>query len=151
MDNKRGTAQSTLCVDDKKDKTELKAMCDWHLEKKDFFFFFWISRIQFQVGNSANSATFPRSRKITGPILYGTSYTCVSSSVFRRFQAYVPLIVLACPVACSCMIRRCRHAWYFFVFTITVTPTMLRPCNCSSFWQTCTALATGKTTETAMS
>ena len=30
MDNKRGTAQSTLCVDNKKDKTELKAMCDWH-------------------------------------------------------------------------------------------------------------------------
>ena len=27
-----------------------------------------ISRIPFQVGNSANSATFPRSRKITGPI-----------------------------------------------------------------------------------
>ena len=26
--NKRGTAQSTLCVDNKKDKTELKAMCD---------------------------------------------------------------------------------------------------------------------------
>ena len=26
-----------------------------------------ISRIPFQVGNSANSATFPQSRKITGP------------------------------------------------------------------------------------
>ena len=29
-DNKRGTAQSMLCVDNKKDKTELKAMCDWY-------------------------------------------------------------------------------------------------------------------------
>ena len=29
-DNKRGTAQSTLCMDNKKDKTELKAMCDCH-------------------------------------------------------------------------------------------------------------------------
>ena len=28
MDNKRGTAQSTLCVDNKNDKTELKGMCD---------------------------------------------------------------------------------------------------------------------------
>ena len=27
-DNKRGTSQSTLCVDNKKDKTEIKAMCD---------------------------------------------------------------------------------------------------------------------------
>ena len=26
--NKRGTAQSMLCVDNKKGKTELKAMCD---------------------------------------------------------------------------------------------------------------------------
>ena len=26
--NKRGTAQSTLCMDNKKDKTEVKAMCD---------------------------------------------------------------------------------------------------------------------------
>ena len=26
--NKRGTAQSTLCVDNKKGKTKLKAMCD---------------------------------------------------------------------------------------------------------------------------
>ena len=33
MDNKtikRGTAQSMLCVDNKKDKTQLKAMCDWN-------------------------------------------------------------------------------------------------------------------------
>ena len=29
-----------------------------------------ISRIPFQVGNSANSATFPRSQKITGPKLH---------------------------------------------------------------------------------
>ena len=29
-DNKRGTAQSMLYVDNKKDKTELKAMCDCH-------------------------------------------------------------------------------------------------------------------------
>ena len=36
-------------------------------KKKNFFFFFGISWIPFQVGNSANSATFPRSRKITGP------------------------------------------------------------------------------------
>ena len=28
MDNKRGTAQSTLYVDNKKDKTELKAVTD---------------------------------------------------------------------------------------------------------------------------
>ena len=34
MDNKRGIVQPTLCVDNKKDKTELKAMCDWHLKKK---------------------------------------------------------------------------------------------------------------------
>ena len=48
----------------KKDKTELKAK-----KKKLFFFFFFfgIFQIPFQVGNSANSATFPRSRKITGP------------------------------------------------------------------------------------
>ena len=71
MDNKRGTVQRKLCVDNKKDKTELKAMYDWHLKKKKkkvfFFFFLGISKIPFQVGNSANSATFPRSRKITGP------------------------------------------------------------------------------------
>ena len=34
MDNKRGTAQSTLCVDNKNDKTEIKGMCDKHLKKK---------------------------------------------------------------------------------------------------------------------
>ena len=39
-------------------------------KKKFFFFFLGISRIPFQVGNSANSATFPRSRKITGPNTY---------------------------------------------------------------------------------
>ena len=39
-------------------------------KKVFFFFFFGISRIPFQVGNSANSATFPRSRKITGPTTY---------------------------------------------------------------------------------
>ena len=32
--NKRGTAQSTLCVDKKKSKTELKAICDCYLKKK---------------------------------------------------------------------------------------------------------------------
>ena len=69
MDNKRGTAQSTLCVDNRKDKTELEAMCDWHLKKKKKKKKknLEISWIPFQVGNSANSATFPRSRKITGP------------------------------------------------------------------------------------
>ena len=40
--NKRCTAQSTLCVGNKKGKTELKAMCD--LKKKNFFFFFLVSR-----------------------------------------------------------------------------------------------------------
>ena len=34
MDNKRGIVQPTLCVDNTNDKTELKAMCDWHLKKK---------------------------------------------------------------------------------------------------------------------
>ena len=45
--NKRCTAQSTLCVGNKKGKTELKAMCDWYLKKKKkkkFFFFFLVSR-----------------------------------------------------------------------------------------------------------
>ena len=37
--NKRCTAQFTLCVGNKKGKTELKAMCD-----KFFFFFFFVSR-----------------------------------------------------------------------------------------------------------
>ena len=37
MDNKRGTAQSTLCVDHKKDKTELKAI---YVTDINFFFFF---------------------------------------------------------------------------------------------------------------
>ena len=32
--NKRCTAQSTLCVGNKKGKTELKAMCDRYLKKK---------------------------------------------------------------------------------------------------------------------
>ena len=32
--NKRCTAQSTLCVGNKKGKTELRAMCDWYLKKK---------------------------------------------------------------------------------------------------------------------
>ena len=32
--NKRCTAQSTLCVGNKKGKTELKAMCYWYLKKK---------------------------------------------------------------------------------------------------------------------
>ena len=35
MDNKRGIVQPTLCVDNKKDKTELQAMCDW--QTLDFF------------------------------------------------------------------------------------------------------------------
>ena len=38
--NKRCTAQSTLCVSNKKGKTELKAMCDWYLIFFFFFFFF---------------------------------------------------------------------------------------------------------------
>ena len=43
--NKRCTAQFTLCVGNKKGKTELKAMCDWYLKKiKFFFFFFLVSR-----------------------------------------------------------------------------------------------------------
>ena len=36
--NKRCTAQSTLCVGNKKGKTELKAMCDFKKKKKNFFF-----------------------------------------------------------------------------------------------------------------
>ena len=45
--NKRCTAQSTLCVGNKKGKTELKAMCDFKKKKKKkffFFFFFLVSR-----------------------------------------------------------------------------------------------------------
>ena len=38
--NKRCTAQSRLCVGNKKGKTELKAMCDFKKKKKIFFFFF---------------------------------------------------------------------------------------------------------------
>ena len=38
--NKRCTAQSTLCVGNKKGKTELNAMCDF--KKKTFFFFFFL-------------------------------------------------------------------------------------------------------------
>ena len=34
--NKRCTAQSTLCVGNKKGKTELKAMCDFKKKKKIF-------------------------------------------------------------------------------------------------------------------
>ena len=41
--NKRCTAQSTLCVGNKKGKTELKAMCDFKT-KQNFFFFFLVSR-----------------------------------------------------------------------------------------------------------
>ena len=37
--NKRCTAQSTLCVGNKKGKTELKAMCDFKKKKKKNFFF----------------------------------------------------------------------------------------------------------------
>ena len=40
--NKRCTAQSTLCVGNKKGKTELKAMCDFKKKKKNFFFFFFL-------------------------------------------------------------------------------------------------------------
>ena len=40
--NKRCTAQSTLCVGNKKGKTELKAMCDFKKKKKKFFFFFFL-------------------------------------------------------------------------------------------------------------
>ena len=40
--NKRCTAQSTLCVGNKKGKTELKAMCDFKKKKKFFFFFFFL-------------------------------------------------------------------------------------------------------------
>ena len=40
--NKRCIAQSTLCVGNKKGKTELKAMCDWYLKKKNLFFFFFL-------------------------------------------------------------------------------------------------------------
>ena len=70
MDNKRGIVQPTLCVDNKKDKTEQKAMCYSDIKKKKKKnFFFGIFQIPFQVGNSANSATFPRSRKITGPTM----------------------------------------------------------------------------------
>ena len=39
--NKRCTAQSTLCVGNKKGKTELKAMCDFKKKKKKIFFFFF--------------------------------------------------------------------------------------------------------------
>ena len=37
--NKICTAQSTLCVGNKKGKTELKAMCDFKKKKKKIFFF----------------------------------------------------------------------------------------------------------------
>ena len=47
-------------------------------KKKSFFFFLGISRIPFQVGNSANSATFPRSRKITGPFQAVIKYLLAS-------------------------------------------------------------------------
>ena len=33
-----------------------------------------MSRIPFQVSNSANSATFPRSRKITGPMIHTQAF-----------------------------------------------------------------------------
>ena len=64
MDNKRGIVQPTLCVDNKKDKTA-KSHVRLTLKKKKKKI--GIFQIPFQVGNSANSATFPRSRKITGP------------------------------------------------------------------------------------
>ena len=64
MDNERGTAQSTLCVDNKKDKTEL-AMCDWHLKKKKNCFEFHGFRFK---------SAIPRSRKITGPKYKVTGY-----------------------------------------------------------------------------
>ena len=50
MDNKRGTAQSTLCVDNKNDKTELKGVTN--IKKRIFFFFFW------NFTNSASSRQF---------------------------------------------------------------------------------------------
>ena len=49
MDNKRGTVQRKLCVDNKKDKTELKAMYDWHLKKK--------KKKNFFLGNFQNSVS----------------------------------------------------------------------------------------------
>ena len=41
--NKRCTAQSTLCVGNKKGKTELKAMCDFKKKKKKKNSFFSIA------------------------------------------------------------------------------------------------------------
>ena len=80
MDNKRGTAQSMLCVDNKKDKTGKSHVTDIFFFKS--FFLLGISQIPFQVGNSA---TFPRSRKITGPTLI----TKFSRSVFSCLDLFM--------------------------------------------------------------
>ena len=66
-----------------------------------FFFFklkkLGISRIPFQIGNSANSATFPQSRRLTGPTTYEQIQLSVSEMALE-----LPNIVYAYIHDCPC-------------------------------------------------
>ena len=74
MDNKRSTAQSTLCMDNKKDKTELKAVTD--IKKKLQFHGFRFKSAILRI---------PRSRKITGPINNRPMQHLKINLVFSKF------------------------------------------------------------------
>ena len=80
MDNKRHSTINTVCGQQKWQNRAKRHVWLTFKKKKNFFFFWGIPRIPFQVGNSANSATFPRSRKITGPRL-----TCSCMSILQLF------------------------------------------------------------------
>ena len=62
-------------------------------------FFFRISRIPFQVGNSANSATFPRSRKITGP-----RFIVINDQFYKKRDniVFFKQLLACCRSQCRC-------------------------------------------------
>ena len=83
--NKRCTAQSTLCVGNKKGKTELKAMCDFNF----FFFFFFFFSIAI-LGSRYDTRTAQVSRYIDASMhRYALRYKCLQKSIEGKWNCKI--------------------------------------------------------------
>ena len=86
--NKRCTAQSTLCVGNKKGKTELKAMCDFFLF---YFFFFSIAILGSRYDTRIASPSIAMHRCIVTPLITNhQSHPAHHLIIFRLFHVVVP-------------------------------------------------------------
>ena len=109
--NKRCTAQSTLCVGNKKGKTELKAMCDFKKKKKKLFFFFFFFSIAI-LGSRYDT-------RIAGPSI--AMHRCIDASL-RPYR----LVLQKWKIK-----RTCQHSQiYVLFFFLNILNLSLRQANC---------------------